>query len=413
MRSGTRLAAGWLVAAAGVMACLPAVSAGQQQVFVTARTAGPGGAGYEPISLKALEGYAQTLGLDEMQREAAQMLLEGYRDAIAEAQDARRSAMEQARLEFEDTRDAEVMVERMQASGTAFRERTEQLERTFFGDLKSLLMDAGQEERWPRVERARRRETQIDSGPVSTANVDVMQVVRDVAGGYAMPSEAGDVLDRYELQLDTLLAERQRAVAEMEEGGDFRRFDPERLEQINESLEKQREIALRIRQLNDSVVAEVESLLGAEEARGALRDAYERAKFPRIYRESHVSRLLAAAVGFDDLAPAQREAIAAMRTQYDSQAASLNARWARELAEAEKSGQESSGAFVIRFGGEEDGEQSDLEKARQARRDLDTETEQRLRETLDEAQEERLPQREAQQERRGGGEIMTLDIRGG
>ncbi|MFG0283685.1 MAG: hypothetical protein ACF8R7_04625 [Phycisphaerales bacterium JB039] len=412
MRSGTSVAAGWTLALASLAGLgLPGVCAGQQQVFVSARTSGPGGGGYEPISPKSLEGYAETLGLDEMQREAAQMLLEGYREAVREAQDARRSSMEQSRLEFEDTRDAEAMVERMQASGQAFRQRTEELERAFFGDLKSLLMDAAQEAQWPRVERARRRETQIDSGPVSTANVDVTQVVREVGRTYALSSETAEALDRYELQLDSLLAERQRAVAEMEETGDFRRFDPARLEQINELMEDQREIALRIRQLNDSVIAQVESLLG-EEARGAVRSAYERAKFPRIYRESHTSRLLAAAAGFEDLAPGQREAISAMRAQYDSQAASLNARWARELAEAEKSGQESSGAFQIRFGGEEEGEKSDLEKARQARRDLDTETEQRLRDTLSDAQEERLPQREAQQER-GVGEVMMLDIRGG
>lgn len=410
MRRGRGLATGLLVSAACAAGLgLPQVAAGQEQVMVM-RSVGPGDGAYTPVSARELEGYCGTLGFDAGQSEAAQMLLEGYREAVRAAQEDRRASMEQTRLEFEDSRDHEILMEGMRRSTAKFRARTEELETSFFSDLKSLTMGEEQESQWPRVERARRRATEIDRGPVSTANVDVIALVESAAGSWRQSETVAAILDRYELQLDTLLAERTRAGAPLEEG--MAGFDPARLEAMNEAVEKQREVALRIRQLNDAVVAELLAQADEEEERTALESAYQKAKFPRVYKDSYTSRLLAAAAGFDDLSAPQREAVTSLQAAHAAQAASLNGRWARELAEAEKSGEESSGGLVIRFGGEDE-QDTALAKASRARRDLDRDMESRLRDVLDEAQESRLPERErqAQEQWVGGGEAIR--IRGG
>jgi hypothetical protein len=408
MRLGRELAAGAVVSMAAVAGVAPLAMG--QQVMVT-RSEGPGGSGYTPVSARELEGYCRTLGFDEGQSEAAAMLLEGYREAVRGAQEERRSSTEQARLEFEDTRDHEALIEGMQRSTEKFRTRTEELEASFFGDLKSLTMD-DQQGQWTRVERARRREREMDRGPVSTANVDVIELVDGARGSWRRSEAVRAILDRYEVQLDALLSERTRAGAALDEGP-MGRFDPARLEAMNEAVEKQREVALRIRQLNDAVMSELLAQVAEGEERAALETAYERAKFPRVYREPYPSRLFAAAAGFDDLNEAQREAVRGLQSAYAAQAASLNGRWARELAEAEKSGEESSGGFVIRFGGEDE-EESALAKASRARRELDKDMEGRLRDVLDGSQESRLPEREREvQEEWAGGWGEAVRIRGG
>lgn len=377
----------------------------QEQVMVM-RSVSSGGGAYKPVSDRELAAYVETLGFDEGQAEAATMLLGGYQDAVQAAQNERRSAMERAQQEFQDTRDHQVLMEGMQASTKTFKARAEEVEQAFFSDLKSLAM-GDQTEKWPQVERARRRAVEMDRGPVSTANVDVIKLTRESEATWLEGEMIRAILDRYEIQLDALLAERARAGEGLDDGL-MGGFDPSRLEAMNEAVEQQRQVALRIRQLNDSVMAELLAAAASEVDRTALESAYQKAKFPRVYRESHTERALAAAAGFDDLSEPQRQAVEELRSQYSAQAASLNGRWARELAAAEKSGEESSGGFVIRMGGEEQ-EESAVEKASKARRELDRDIEARLRDLLDGAQEGRLPERPREQGQQwSGGQVLRI-----
>jgi hypothetical protein len=395
----------------GVVAPAPNAT-GQEQRMVFTRSLAPGGDGYTPVSSRELESYGRTLGFDQGQSEAAGMLLEGYRDAVRAAQEERRKTTEQARLEFEDSRDHQVMMEGMRKSGERYRERTDELEASFFNDLKSLATGE-QLDRWAKVERARRRERLMGQGPVSTANVDVIKLLEQADGSWRQGEHIQAILERYELQLDGLLGERARAGAALDQAP-LGRFDEDLLAQMNKAQEKQREVALRIRQLNDATLAELAALVEDAAERGELEMAYQKAKFPRVYREAHTQRLLAAASGFDDLSGPQREAVQSLQAAYEAQAASLNGRWARELAEAEKSGAESSGGMVIRmgdFGGQE--EETALARASKARRELDQDFESRLRDVLDEAQEARLPERERRNQEQWVGEAEAVIIRGG
>src|SRR5690606_22451021 len=70
-----------LVAAAGAMGVVGAPGAAGAQEVMVANWSSTGGGGYTAVSAKELESYSEILGFDEVQREAATMLLEGYREA--------------------------------------------------------------------------------------------------------------------------------------------------------------------------------------------------------------------------------------------------------------------------------------------------------------------------------------------
>jgi hypothetical protein len=113
---------------------------------------------------------------------------------------------------------------------------------------------------------------------------------------------------------------------------------------------------------------------------------------------------------FEDLNEAQRNALAALQAQHDAAAASLNARWAHELAEAERAGEESAGARFFLAGASEP-DASGLGRASRARQELDAETEARLRELLDASQEDRLPAQQAEPEEPWIGDDEVIQIR--
>src|SRR5690606_30912449 len=118
--------------------------------------------------------------------------------------------------EFQDTRDHEILMAGMQASTKTFKARAKEVEQAFFSDLKSLAM-GDHTEKWPQVERARRRAVEMDRGPVSTANVDVIKLARESEGSWLHGEAARAILDRYEVQLDAMLAERARAGVSLDE----------------------------------------------------------------------------------------------------------------------------------------------------------------------------------------------------
>jgi len=358
---------------------------------------GFGGLGPE-VNREQLEDYADLLGMDQTQREIAQMLLEEYVAGAQTASDAMRDAMQRARDEFRETRDRSAF----QAVGEV-RERTQaeldRLEQQFLSDLESMLTPA-QAERWPRVERAHLRATTLDNGLMSGERVDLFELVEGLELPEAAKAEVGEVMAAYELELDRVLRARNEAY---ERGAEL--FRERRFDEIQAFMDQARAASERVRDTHRSYARRIEAVIGPDNA-GAFKADFQRASFPRVYRATRHERALEAAAELEGLTDDQREQLGAVASQFRRELSTINDRLAKAIEAAEESMTMRQAIAQMRGrGGGDDatrelfGERRDLgERALERLRGVLTEEQVRA---LEEAMPE-APDREGRA-RRGGG----------
>ncbi len=348
-----------------------------------------GGSGDGQITRTSVKRYADVLALDEAQREVLDVLFEGYSSSYQSARQQMTGDMEEMQEEFRDTQDFMLFREQMTQIMSTFRDKSESLESQFFGDLRAVLSES-QVERMPGVDRMRRRETQL-SFNVSGANVDLSDVVHDI--GVDMAGELVEAMQTYELDLDRMLKDNQRDPASRSRGGDVD------FEEIQKSLEEAHERGLRIRDINRRHARTMATML-----EDSLREQFERAvlerSFPRVYRTPYPSRLFDTAIGFSDLTDDQRSQLEVVRDGYRRDLVKANERWAGEIEKADDEGRGghsmfsgSGGRMIMLSLGGGDEEDSPVDEARKARRELDKRAENRVRDILVEEQIAKLPKR--------------------
>ncbi len=391
-----------ILAIAG-LAAIPATAVAQQRVVHSLSFSGNagGGTGDGQITRTSVLRYADLLALDEAQREVLDVLFEGYTSSYQSARQRMTGDMEEIQAEFQDTQDFSLFRNKMPDVMSTFREKSTSLESQFFGDLEAVLSE-DQVERMPSVDRMRRRETQL-SFNVSGANVDLADVVHDL--NVELAGEAGQALRSYELDLDRMLAESQRDSLEISLGGEID------VEEIQKSFAEAHERGLKIRDINRRHARALVTLL-PEGSREQFERAVRERSFPRVYRTPYASKLLTAAQGFSDLNGEQRSQLEIIGENYQRDLEKANERWASAIEKADDEGDAMSSMFggggrmmMFSMSGEDD--ESPVGEASKARRELDKRTEEKIRDTLNEGQIAKLP------ERRDEGQADSLGSIGG
>ncbi len=164
---------------------------------------------------------------------------------------------------------------------------------------------------------------------------------------------------------------------------------------IQEMMTEARKSGIKVRDVNERY----SSLLSAalpDDKRETFDDSYRKAKFPQIYKEPYPIKALNAAKAFKDLDDAQKTGITELTTKFTREVDALNDKWAKAQAEAEKDGggDDMMGGWMRMMNGDQGGDETDLAKARKARRELDRETMDKLKALLNEDQQARLPERD-------------------
>lgn len=381
-----------VVIGAGLIAVggLPATASAQNEIRISARSAGPagGGAGGQ-VTKRSVERYAEILGLTAEQKEAVLAVHEGYSASFEQARKARRTGMEDLRRSAEDTGDHSVFMEKMPAIERDYREATTNLEKNFFSDLRSVLTEA-QEAKWQTVERLRRRETSLRGGALSGESVDLIDLVGTLKAPSDVASNLAPALDEYEMEMDRRLIAREASRKDMPQfGAGSAQLD---LEAMQAAMEASRKEGERIVELNERTAAKIQAMLPEDLAK-AFASEYRKRSFPRVYRTSRVSRDVEAALKFGDLDGSQREALEALRASYERDAGAANSKWADAVRESERSGQQGGvfggpgGPMMVTMGDEPE----PLQQARKARREIDDRAGETLKSILRPEQRERLP----------------------
>lgn len=356
-----------------------------------------------PVSSRELDEYAKVLGMSEDQAEAAKVLFDGYMEQFqAEsgvARDKSRRLMEEAR-DFQDfSKWREIRDLR-----TGFSKRSQEMETAFFDDIQMLLDDT-QMQRWPALERTRRRLDTIGRGLMSGERVDVIRLVEETELTEDQRSPIESILEQYAMDLDRELTKRNQVYDEAQNyfGSLEGRPDPTELQDL---MDRGRAAAIRVRDINERYARQVASAL-PEEARAGFEDRVKRLSYPQVYRETRAQQTIAGALGLEDLTDDQRTQIEAIRDSYSRDLTASNDRMVRATREMEET---MTVRDMFNRGGGDRGPMGDLMRER---RDLETSVLQRVRGLLTDAQVEQLPRRNEDDRRGGGGGPPRGGQRGG
>ena len=402
---GLAVASGFAVSAAPAFA--------QVRVMATVEDGGPGSdpfGGTPRISKASVDAYAKRLKLTDDQKQAALALHEGYDAAVTEANKEFRAGMDEMRKSAEETDDRSIFMERMPKLREAMNKKTKDLERSFMSDVQALLTSE-QKANWPLVEKQRRRETLLRPGSVSGEGVNLL----DIVDGLKLPADAfgklAEPLMDYETDMDRALLAKQKILDDLPPFEPGKGFD---MEAFQDRMQKNREAGSKVKDVNQSHQRKIEGLL-PDEKKTAFNDAVQKATFPMVYRASRVARSMEAAGKFDDLTAGQKESLATLKSAYERDLASVNGKWAGEVAAAEQKGG-ASGEMAIAGGGRmqvmigDENDDSPLAQARKARRELDEKTKGKLDFILSKEQKDRLPK---EPDGGPGGPGAQFRVRGG
>ncbi len=352
------------------------------------------GAGMTKIGRKSVQTYATLVAMDQQQTDAALALQEGYAESHKSLSKKFQENMQKIQEEFQDTQDMSVFQKKMPKMAMEFGKQMDDLEKGFLGDLKALL-SAEQEAKWPRVERMRRRESNLRFAIVSGQAVDLVDVARDLKVDTGDPNLA-DQFERYELEMDKSLAviekwgkEQQDEWANNEDAFDFAKMN-EMMERAQKTMQQMSDMAKGVRDVNRQYTRTITPLLPADR-QGVFDLEVKRRSFPRVYRTPWATKAIAAADGFADLTPDQKATLAEIGQGYERELSAANARWAEKIeAREEKTG--GPLMAMMRMGDGDDPAGDAVSEARQARKDLDDRYEAKLRQLLSADQQSRLPE---------------------
>lgn len=369
-------------AAAGLLLCSGAASG--QGGSVQARDRGEGvavaGEPAQPVVVRRaarearIERYARVLGLDEVQLEVARDLDVAYQRSMAEASGRLQSIMTEAGRDMDDG-DHAAFHETMQRAMKEHREADRTLTDRYLRDLRALLTPE-QQGNWARLERLRRRESDLTGRggfrgeEIGGAWVDLFPIVERLGVPADVRPKVDQIMALYEVDIDRPLQDRERnRVSDDETMGAVRRFTPETFKR---QMDRDRAVDLRVREVNDRYVR----LLGAElpdDLAAKLAEDYRTRAYRSAYRPTAAGRELAAAEKLRGLTEDQRERVRALREKYQREARAAGDRLAAAMRRAEDEGRPTGGGLMaVGPGMPGEGVDPAVSQARADRRALDT-----------------------------------------
>jgi hypothetical protein len=359
---------------------------------------GMGGGGQQQfdaaINSRELDNYAKVLGLDAAQKDAAKSLFEAYEQQFTAAAKVARAKLDAARQEARDTQDFSVMRD-VQKDMDAFNKTRTDLENSFFSDFKAVLNDQ-QMQKWPKLERARRRSQSIGRGLMSGERVDVAKIVDDMKLPPETQQTLAPILEQYEVEIDRQLIERNKVYDDFQ--GKIRElFQSGDQTAIDELFKKGREVSVRVRDTNRTFARQIEAQL-PEDKRGAFSDLVHKESFPTVYRPVYADRVVDAAIAIADLEAPQKEALTSLKESYTRDVRAIN--HDLEVATEDQEMTLTAQSMMQRMGGGGDDKVSEL---RRKKRELGTSAIERINSVLTEAQRAKLPTRDQTDNADGGG----------
>jgi hypothetical protein len=257
------------------------------------------------------------LELEEWQRPIVEILLDDYAVSFQAGMDAMREQMAGKRDEIVSRGAAGVMpvIEAWTREKVRLREE-------FLTNVKSQLSET-QNARWPRFERAFRREKSLHLGELSGESVNILALVRDVSMDSFAQAAVEPILASFELELDEALQAREAMMAAQQP----------KIQEAMVGMNTEAGVAaveriiatrIRVRDVNDRAAEAIAAALPPE-ARGEFLTRWRSDAYASVFRASPMERVFQAATALPELTEEQRSGLAKIRDGFDQENDSLAA----------------------------------------------------------------------------------------
>jgi hypothetical protein len=263
-----------------------------------------------PYPRRSLDHACAMLGFDPDQHAAARALYDGYRAAYRQATIDTNKADEEA---SKDAADFDAAIRGSADRAFAYIEKIRALEKSLLSDVHALCTP-DQAARFPAVERARRREIGLRIAFCAGEGIDLPQVLDALKLDRSTPAFT-DILNRWELDADRLLIEKDRFILSSIKGlmgGGFGEDPEARMKKLQEFVTGLMKVSGQVRDTNRRAIREIEPLL-TEAQLDDFRDRINLLTFPRIWGPAPVEKSIDAALRLGDLSPEQRPQVQAIR----------------------------------------------------------------------------------------------------
>lgn len=279
----------------------------------------------DDLTHRIVELIDKDVRLDASQRAIAEALFDGYTQQFKDRSTAHRDLITSLYKDAQRVADRTAINERIHAENDRWSTARIALNNDLFESIKALLTQA-QLERWPLVERDRRRGALLDNSPrFGAENIDLI----DIADAVKIESGLRDVIDptlnNWAEELDALLQARKAAqdqwakvVEEPMSAGDTP--DAAKKQEANDRLNQRSQA---IRDLNVRYASLISAQLPAP-GHGDFRAAFNRAAYPIIYRPTPADHYIASVLTLPDLSAEQGDAIANIKSDYDDRVLAFN-----------------------------------------------------------------------------------------
>lgn len=277
--------------------------------------------------------FVEALGLEEWQRPIVETLLSDYQVSFASGVEGVRQRMSGMKDQLNSSDPNEVM-RKVMAPIDAWSTEKIRLRDEFIENVRSQLSDM-QLERWPRFERAFRREKSLDRGELQGESVNLLLILRELQLDPRVQAELAQTVDEFELRLDGALVNRQRVI-ESQQAKVKDAMSSGNQEAGLAAMETIMGARVAVRQTQDdgrvALRQALESVAGQVEAAQFEELALRRA-YPKVYRPDPILPLFQNAREIATITVDQVAALNALEANYSVEIAGVN----RTMADAYRS----------------------------------------------------------------------------
>lgn len=269
--------------------------------------------------------FADVLELDDSQQAVLESLLTDYADSFKLGTEGLKDNMKAMKDQIIAAGDQGAMAVIL-GPINAWTAEKRKLHDRFVENVQAILSDE-QVARWPKLERAMRREKELPRGVLSGEKLDLVVIARASEVPPEVMKASASEITAYEVAIDGALAERARQMAESQERIKAALASNDQTAGLREI---ERIVAKRVvlRDLQEQYITALATAFGSQYGT-AFRDRALREAFPSVYRPSSMIPYFAAARELPGLSPEQTAQLNALETEYSA----WYAQWQANLAQ--------------------------------------------------------------------------------
>lgn len=233
-------------------------------------------------------------------------------DLLAKHQTQLHELKEKQEQEIKDDVD-KATAEEVAEAARKLRDEKALVAQIFQSDIK-LLLSESQLNAWPATDRTLRRINTIRFGEFAGEKLDLVRFTADYPGKPGTDQELNSTLSQYKLQLDAALKDRNDYLSNSEIEN-FIAYSEEDNDEIIEIMQKESDLRVAVRSVNETYLQSVASLLNDEQAAG-FHDKAKKEAYRTVYRTTRTQRLFDKASKLEDLDQTMVEAIETLSQRY-------------------------------------------------------------------------------------------------